>query len=156
MRRVDREIKNRDEIIDILRRADIIRLGIHDSPYPYVVPISFGFEDDGVQVKIYIHGAKEGLKHKLLDKNNHVCVEADIFHGNVKSEMTGGITAHYESVIGRGTAEVVYGEEAVKGMDLICTHCGYHGHEYDTAGLEHMKIYKITLSSLTGKRNLPK
>ena len=152
MRRVDREIKSHDEIMDVLRRADTIRLGIHNTPYPYVVPLSFGFEDCNGQVNIYIHGAKEGLKHTLLDENNHVCVEADIFH-RYKETSRGGLTTEYESVIGFGTAEVVHDDEAVKGLDLICTHCGYHGHVYDVAGLTHMQIYKITLVSITGKRN---
>lgn len=43
MRRSDREITDFNEIVDVLRRADTIRLGLHDDPYPYVVPLSFGF-----------------------------------------------------------------------------------------------------------------
>ena len=151
MRRGDREITNQDEIIDVLRRVNTVRLGIHDSPYPYVVPLSFGLEICDGQIVIYVHGAKEGLKHTLLDKNNHVCVEADIFHRYAETG-TGELTTEYESVIGFGTAEVVHGEDAVKGLDLICTHCGYNGHVYDTARLTYMRIYKITLSSITGKR----
>ena len=150
MRRTDREIKNRDEIIDILRRADTVRLGMHGEPFPYVVPLSFGFEDTGGQLYIYIHGASEGLKHELLDKNNNVCVEADIFHGYAETET--GLTAEYESIIGFGTASAVHGGEAVKGLDLICSHCGYHGYIYDTAALKYMRIYKIEISAFTGKR----
>ena len=152
MRRTDREIKNRDEILDVLQRADTIRLGINGDPFPYVVPLSFGFEDCNGKIHLYIHGAKEGFKHTLLDQNNHVCAEASIFHKYVETET--GLSAEYESVIGFGTAEVVAGEEAVKGLDLICSHCGYHGYVYDTSGLEFMRIYRITLSALTGKRRL--
>jgi len=150
MRRADREITSRDEIIDVLRRADTIRLGIHDTPYPYVVPLSFGFEDANGQLTLYIHGAKEGKKHTLLDRNNHVCIEAGIFHRYAETHT--GLTCEYESVIGFGTAEVVEGGEAVKGLDLVCSHCGFHGYEYNHAGLAHMRIYKITLDSFTGKR----
>jgi len=152
MRRTDREIKSYEEILDVLNRADTIRLGIHDSPFPYVVPLSFGFEDCDGQVCIYIHGAAEGLKHTLLDKNSNVCVEASIFHKYVETKM--GLTTRYESVIGFGTAEVICGDEAIKGLDLICSHCGYHGYTYDTSGLSRMRMYKITLSSITGKRQL--
>ena len=152
MRRTDREIKNWDELLDVLQRTETIRLGIHGNPYPYVVPLSFGFEDCGGQVTLYVHGAKEGLKHTLLDKNNCVCVEADIFHRY--TETGTGLTAEYESIIGFGAAEVVYNEEAVKGLDLICAHCGYHGYGYDTAVLPHMRIYRIVLSSITGKRRV--
>jgi len=150
MRRTDREVTCKEEIYDILKRAGTIRLGIHHSPFPYVVPLSFGLENIDGQVVLYIHGAKEGLKHTLLDKNNHVCVEADILH---RYEDVGtGLTAEFESVIGFGTTSLVSGEEAIKGLDLICAHCGYDGYEYDHAALAHMRIYKIVLTSITGKR----
>ena len=150
MRRSDREIKNWDEIVDVLNRADTIRLGINGDPYPYVVPLSFGFEDRSGQLVIYIHGAKEGLKHTLLGKNNHVCVEAGIFHRYV--DYGTGLTTEYESIIGFGTAEIITGNEAAAGLDLICSHCGFDGYEYDISALGHMHIYKITLTSVTGKR----
>ena len=150
MRRAEREIKDWDGILDVLRRADTIRLGLHGDQFPYVVPVSFGFEDCGGQIVIYIHGAREGLKHKLIDINNNVCVEADIFHRYAETDT--GVTAEYESVIGFGAANVIKGEEAVRGLDLICSHCGYHGYIYDKAAPAHMRIYRITLSSVTGKR----
>ena len=153
MRRTDREIKNRDEILDILQRANTIRLGINGDPFPYVVPLSFGFEDCNGEIRLYFHGAKEGFKHTLLAQNNHVCVEASMLHRYIQREPN--LTALYESVIGFGTAEVVHGEAAVRGMDLICAHCGYHGYEYDTSALNFMHIYKITLSAVTGKKNIP-
>ena len=150
MRRAEREIKDWDGILDVLRRADTIRLGLHGDQFPYVVPVSFGFEDCGGQIVIYIHGANEGMKHTLLDKNSSVCVEADIFHGYKETAV--GVTAESESIIGFGTAVLIYGSEAVKGLDLICSHCGFHGYSYDKAALSHMRIYKITLSSVTGKK----
>jgi len=150
MRRSDREITNRDEIIDVLKRSNTIRLGIHNEPFPYIVPLSFGFEDCDGEINIYFHGAKEGLKHTLLDQNKHVCIEADIFHRYAETKT--GLTTEYESVIGFGIAEVVHGDEAIKGMDLVCSHCGYHGYKYDTRALNFMRIYRIKLSSITGKR----
>ena len=100
MRRSDREITNRNDIIEILHKTETIRLGINGDPYPYVVPLSFGFEDaDGV-LTLYIHGAKEGHKHRLLEINNHVCVEADIFYRY--AETTTGLTCEYDSFIWYG------------------------------------------------------
>ncbi|MDR1706311.1 MAG: pyridoxamine 5'-phosphate oxidase family protein [Clostridiales bacterium] len=150
MRRSDREIKDFDEIVDVLRRADVIRLGLHDSKAPYVVPLSFGFEVKDGKIIIYVHGAKEGYKHDLLARDNHVCVEADIFHGYKKYQD--GVTACYESVIGYGDAAVIEGDEAERGMDLLLEHCGFPGLEYDKAVHEIMRCYKIVLSEVTGKR----
>ena len=62
MRIKDREITDLTKITDTLRRADTIRLGLYNGPYPYVVPLSFGFEADNGNITLYFHGAKEGLK----------------------------------------------------------------------------------------------
>jgi hypothetical protein len=36
---------------------------------PYVVPLSFGFAEEGGRIKIYFHGAKAGMKHDLIRAN---------------------------------------------------------------------------------------
>ena len=153
MRRTDREISDFGEIADILRRADTIRLGLHAEPYPYVVPLSFGFEASDGKITLYFHGAAEGFKHELIRKNPLVCAEADVFHA-YEETPNGGITTRYESFIGFGKAEIVTGGEAVRGMDLLLAHCGFPGFEYDPAALECTRIYKIELDSFSGKRNI--
>jgi len=152
MRRKDRAVKSWHEIIDILQRADTIRLGINGDPFPYVVPLSFGFEDCAGEIRLYFHGAKEGFKHTLLEQNNHVCIEADILHKYEETEAS--LTARYESIIGFGTAESVQGEEAARGMDLMCAHCGYPDFAYDPAALDFVRIYRVTLTHVTGKKNI--
>ena len=137
-----------------MRRADTIRLGLHGEYYPYVVPLSFGFEVNGDKIAIYFHGAKEGLKHDLIAKNNRVCVEADIINGYVK--LAKGATTDYESIIGFGTCELVSGDEAAHGLELLLTHCGFDGLEYDRAVLDISAVYKIVLESITGKRRFLK
>jgi len=154
MRRTDREVTSFAEITDILRRADTIRLAMHDEPYPYVVPLSFAMEAGEGNITLYFHGAKEGLKHELLEKKTHVCVEADIFHGY--AETPGGVTTRYESFIGFGKAERVHGAEAAKGLDLLLARCGCEGYEYDTAALEGTAVYRIDLDTFTGKCNRAK
>jgi len=150
MRRKDREVTDFAEIADILKRSDTIRLGLHGDPYPYVVPLSFGFEAQDGQIALYFHGATEGLKHDLIQNNPLVCVEADILHRY--AETGGSVTAEYESFIGFGRIERVSGGEAERGLDLLLCHCGYEGFEYDRSALGRTWVYKIELDSFTGKR----
>lgn len=150
MRLKEREITNFNEIADVFNRAETIRLGLHGDVYPYVVPLSFGFEAENGKITVYVHGAAEGFKHELLAKNNCVCVETDIFHRYTQTEHS--ITTEYESVIGFGKAETVTGEDAAKGMDLLLAHCGFKGYEYDKTALKYVRIIKIELNEVTGKR----
>jgi Predicted flavin-nucleotide-binding protein len=152
MRRQDREITDFDDIVDVFRRSDTVRIGLFGAEYPYVVPLSFGFEVVEGKIVLYIHGASDGFKHDLIARNNKVCAEVDIFHGYALSER--GITTKYESAIGFGYAEKVFGDEAMRGMELLLARCGFDGFEYDreapTGGLT---VYKIVLESVSCKSN---
>lgn len=151
MRRADREITDFGKIVDITERSDVIRLGLSGEVYPYVVPLSFGYEVRDRKISLYFHGAKEGLKHDLIAKNNRVYVEADIFRNYAKTAQS--VTAEYESFIGFGTVCEVCGQEAVKGIDLLLSHCGYptlSGADCIAMGIT--RVYKITLDSFTAKQ----
>lgn len=119
MRRIDREVKDIDEIFDILNRCDTVRIGIRGERYPYVVPVSFGAEMVNGKPVVYFHCAREGYKLELLEKDPMVCVEGDIF---IRIEPTDhGITTRYESVIGFGKCEFPTDqEEIVHGLKAIC------------------------------------
>lgn len=154
MRRKDREITNRAEMVSILRRCETVRIGMVSDGMPYIVPISFGIEESGEQVILYFHCAPSGRKTDALAQNPHVCIEADIFY---KTEQTPhGITARYESIIGFGTAHEIAGDEKLHGLRLLLDHYGYLDYPLDSCPfLSHTGMYKICLTSLTGKRNLP-
>ena len=150
MRKSERQIQHFEEILDVIKRCDTLRIGIQDTPYPYIVPVSFGFAVEEGRLVFYFHGAKEGKKHTLLAKNANVCIEADICHSFIKTGRSA--TCVYESVIGYGTAEIVTGEEAEKGIRLLLIHCGFQDMKYDTKVLDKMYVYKITVENITGKR----
>ena len=42
MRRRDREVQDRDEILAMLGRCDTVRIAMQGEGGPYVVPVSFG------------------------------------------------------------------------------------------------------------------
>lgn len=154
MRKAEREIKDPEQIADVLKRCDTIRLGIQDDDAPYVVPVSFGYENCGGTITVYFHGAMEGRKSDLLKKHPRVCVEADLCHGFVVNS-SGGITCDYESVIGYGNAEPVTGTEAEKGLRLLLEHCDASEYGCSENVLKITAVYKVPLDEISGKhRNL--
>ncbi len=150
MRRSDREITSFEGIVDVLGRCDTIRLAMFDEAYPYVVPLSFGYEAKGGKLTLYIHGANAGKKHALLEKNNRVCVEADLCHRFVDTGKS--VSCVYESIIGFGAAERVTGREALHALSCILRHCGFEGYPFDPAVTQALDIYRITLDEVSGKR----
>lgn len=155
MRRVDREVTDKEEILDILSRCDTVRIAMYGEQHPYVVPVSFGFEVIDEQVVIYFHCARQGMKIELLSRNANVCVEGDIF--KQVERTTHGITARYESIIGLGTCSFLKNpDEIIHGLKVLTEHYGYHDYPLDRcAGLNRLSVGKIVLEEITGKRNLP-
>lgn len=150
MRRHDREITDEAEVLAILERCEVLRVALNSETYPYIVPLSFGCEVIGERPYLYVHGAKEGLRHQLLADDWRVCFEADRFDGYVQTPH--GISCNYESIIGFGRAEALTGEEAAHGLQVILSHCGFPGYQCPQAQTDHTSVWRITVSQMTGKR----
>ncbi|MEE3487288.1 MAG: pyridoxamine 5'-phosphate oxidase family protein [Bulleidia sp.] len=71
MRRFKQEISEA-ECLEVLKESPRGVLSMFgENGYPYGIPLDFYYDaQDG---KIYFHGAKEGNKLDLLQKDNHVC-----------------------------------------------------------------------------------
>lgn len=152
MKRQDREVTDFNEIYDILNRSQTVHLGLFNQDYPYVVPLSFGLAHEADKLIVYVHGAKQGLKHELIAQNNNVCVQADILHKY--GETAHGVTSFYESVIAFGEICEVTGQEVEKGLNLILSHCEHEGIKFDINAIKATTVYKITCKKITGKRNI--
>lgn len=151
MRKSDREITDRKQAIDFLDSCDTVRIGFFDDEYPYVVPVSFGLDDNGETLALYYHGAIVGKKNELARKNPKVCVEADVFHQYVK--LKDGVTADYQSFIGFGTIYECLEEEKSKGLALLMKHCGYDNYSADGCSIfEYTDVRKIVIESFSCKK----
>ena len=153
MRRKDREITDRDEIISIIRKCDTCRLAIHDEPFPYIVPLNFGMEDKDGQLTLYFHSAQSGTKLDLLKKNNRVSFEMDCGHAIIMYEERMSCTMGYESVIGTGTVEFIEDEEE-KNRALKILLSQYHAEDfaYDTEMVRVTAVYCLKVATMTAKR----
>ncbi len=150
MRREQREIKDINLIADLINNTNTIRIGINDTPFPYVVPVSFGYEIIDSKITFYFHGAKIGKKAELLASNQYVCIEGDIF--NRYMDTIRSVTCLYESFIGYGKCELLENEKAIiHGLQLILDHCGYCNHKIDSKYLPATNVYKVQLQSITAK-----
>ena len=155
MRHPDREITDIHEIAKVFDRADTIRIAMHGGDYPYVVPVSFGWEMEDGRIAVYFHGARTGMKYDLLRQDPRVCVEADVLNAYVPNGDS--YTADYESAIGFGKAESLSGAEAVHGMKLLLRHCGMPEDGAEKCILRDItEMTRVALVQVTGKRRFRK
>jgi uncharacterized protein len=150
MRRTDRLINNKEEIEAIIEKAQICRIALSDNNTAYIVPMNFGHKDNC----LYFHCASEGKKLEILRKNNAICFEMDIDNHTVKfTDNLCSWGTKYRSVIGFGQAFFI--EDAGQksnALNIIIKHYGGNRHDFSQKELGKVVIFKIEISSITGKK----
>jgi len=154
MRRSNREIKSFEDTLNILKRCDVIRLGINTPDYPYVVPMNFGFESNGNALTLWLHCAKEGLKLNLINQNCRVGFEADCSHRLLAGEAACEYTMEYESVIGCGDIYICNdNQDKQRGLKSIMEH--YEPEKEFTIPeqmLASVCVLRVDVMQITGKQ----
>lgn len=155
MRRKDREVHDFKKIMDIINKAKILRLGLFDGDYPYIVPLHYGHlydekEDNHI---FYMHTACEGHKLDLIQENPRVCIELDEDEEMVSGgEIPCRYGSYYSSVIGRGKVEIVENmEEKTKGLECLMFHQTEREFEIKDQMASSVKVLKVTVHEITAK-----
>lgn len=153
MRRKDREVTDPNQITEIMSRCQVLHVAINRDGAPYVLPVNFGMEPDGMT--LYIHGAKEGTKYELLARDNRVGFEMDCTYGLDMNETERSCSMHYESVMGWGIAEELTGEDEKRhAAQRIMAHYHQESFIYDDSPLSRTRILRIHIQERTGKRRV--
>ena len=156
MRRQDRQITNLADILAILNRCEVLRLALCANNQPYIVPMNFAYQLIDDKVVIYLHCASFGTKVDIMRKNNSVCFEADCFYQALKDQVACNWSAEYESVIGQGVISELQDEpQKTHALNTLMKRHGYPGTpHYDPQQLAAVTVLKITVNSITAKRNI--
>ena len=153
MRKSDREIKSKEEIIDIIKRCDVIRLAFNNGDYPYILPLNFGFEVKNDKVIFYLHSALEGTKVDIMKKDNRASFEMDTKYELQYYEERGYCTMSYESIIGRGRIRILPEDEKMNALKKLMGH--YHKSEdtyFNPAAISRTLVYSLEVEEMTAKR----
>ncbi len=156
MRRMDRAVLSEEGMLDIISKCKVLRLAIHDEPYPYLVALNFGYETVDGKLTFYFHSAKRGRKIDLLQKNPKVCFELDCEHALKEGEIACKYGFYYESVVGVGELRFLETHEE-KAAALSCIMRHQSGKEFsfgerETGGIH---VMALTVEEATGKAHRP-
>lgn len=152
MRRRDREIKEFDEIVKIIKKCDSLVLGLNDEGYPYLVPLNFGMDIEDGQLYLYFHCAKEGKKLDLIQKDNRATFEMDCNHNFILYEERMSCTMGYESVIGQGTVEIVAEDKKYDALKILMRQYHAEDFQFNTDMIKVTTLLRLKVEKLTGKR----
>jgi len=154
MRRAEREVNNSAEIENFIAGQKIIRIGFYDEGEVYIVPVNYGHYIENDRYCFYFHGAKQGRKHDLAEKEPKVGFEIDGCYELIEAEKACGHSARYMSVTGSGRLSLIENtEEKIKALDLVMKQAtGRTGFEYNETVLERTAVFRLEAEKLSCKR----
>jgi len=151
MRRKEKGITNRTEIEQILKEAQVCRLGMVDGKTPYIVPLNFGYREN----TLYFHSASSGRKIDILKNNPEVCFEIDIPGKIINSEKACNWGMEFLSIIGEGDVLFLDDEkERVEALNIIMRHYSDKDDwKFNNKMLEKTSVFKVKIDSISAKRS---
>jgi nitroimidazol reductase NimA-like FMN-containing flavoprotein (pyridoxamine 5'-phosphate oxidase superfamily) len=153
MKRREYEITNMNEILTILDRSKIIHIGLCDENQPYVLPMNYGYVYENDTLTFYLHGAKEGYKYNLIQKNPKIsfALECDTIPFDGKVACQYGMS--YSSVFGKGIAEITEDvQEKVKALSILMKTQTGQDFEFNDKLVSIVNVIKITVTDFTAKK----
>ena len=123
MRRKDREITDREEILKIIDSCEVVRLGLFDPDdpdYPYIVPVNFGYRvTDAEEIELFIHGARAGRKFELMQRSGRCSFEMECDAYKEILHQDGDVTMRYKSVMGKAEITLLEGEDVESALQSL-------------------------------------
>lgn len=164
----EREVIETPLLKAMLEMIDTVHVGINGGEYPYVVPLSFGFDIDDERLEVYVHCALQGHKLTLMERDPHVCCTFSAF-SNFPKKMYKGHRHDYRSVMAFGVAEKIVQQhspkEYARALRAILDHYdrvpakGEHRGflNFDPGGIRKMHVIKIVCErkNVFGKAEFP-
>lgn len=155
MRRKDREISGRENILAIVNKCEYMTLALCDGGEPYAVTVNFGVLEKEGKLFLCFHCAKEGKKLDIIEKNNRVAFAMTAQYETVKNDLACKWTAKYQSATGKGRAFKVSEDEKEEFFNAVMKNAG--GPEksvFDKNAIKNTNIIKIEVEEISAKANI--
>jgi hypothetical protein len=135
---------SKDECLNLLSATRYGRLGLTNGNQPYVVPMSYVYQDS----RIYLHSRGNGRKVEYVTENPRVCFQIDLLEKE-----------RWSSVIATGIARLSDSVEAKQKMFDAFINKGQGGHggrKFSREELERMPmtIWEIDILEMTGREGV--
>ena len=153
MRRKDREVLDAAQIKAIIEDCYCCRLGFYDEGDVYIVPLNFGYAENGAERVFYFHGAKAGRKAELIAKSPVVGFELDTHYKLHESDNACECSARFQSVIGTGQVMPIEdkAEKAAALQAIMYQNTKKADWEFNDKMVDAVLVFKLIVKDLACK-----
>ena len=151
MRRKDREVTNREDILRIIKEAKYLHLALFDGAYPYIVSLHYGFTNSDPFV-FYMHSAKEGHKIDLIKNNSSAAITLESNVVLQESESACAYSSTFSSIFATGDVSLVEDlKEKRIALELIMENQSGKHFEITDSMCDSVHIIKFVAKELSAK-----
>ena len=153
MRRKDLAIADPQQVDAIIQNSHCIRLAFADGKYPYIVPMSFGYQRQGDTQTFYLHGAAVGRKVDLIQKLGCAGFELDCDGHTNEDDKACDFSVRYQSVIGEGDiVQLTDPNEKAAALQVIMKkYSGRDDWEFPEAVLGKTAVFRLTVTAISAR-----
>ena len=153
MRRAEREVTDRGQLLEIIGRCTCCCVAFSDPEGAYIVPLSFAFVP-GQPDRFYFHGAKEGRKASLIAQKPKVGFELDCAYELVAGQSGCKYSCRYQSIVGTGViGEVQDLEEKKQALSaLMRQYEPSRSFAFTDEQAQAVAVYRLDVAAMTGKQ----
>ena len=157
MTKRERQVTDRQQILDILEAGKVLHLGLAVDNEPYVVPMNYGYTQEDGRLTLYLHSALQGKKLDMIRANSKVFFELDCDRMPFEGQLPCQYGLVYSSVMGRGTAHIVEDvEEKKKAMAILMKTQTGKDFDFNDRLVSIVAVIRIDVAEYTAKhRPLP-
>lgn len=153
MSRPDRLLTDKEEMIGIIDRCQVIHIGMHDGDEIYVLPMNFGYTWEDGELTFYMHGAVKGKKTDLLKKNPRVGFQLDCDHRLVEGKLPCQYSFKFASVTGTGEAQILEEpQEKIEAMKILMKKYSDKEYEFTERLLTIVSVIKLKVKEFSGRK----
>lgn len=154
MRRADKEVKDLDQLEEILRACTAVRIGVRDERGMFIVPMSYGYALEGEKLTLFVHSAPEGRKVSAFRAGGEAAFEMDCGHALRPADTACGHSYTYRSIMGSGTIrELTEPQEKYEALNAIMRHMTGRNWEMPEPAVARVSVFAIRAERWTGKRS---
>lgn len=154
MRRADKEVKDLDQLEEILRACTAVRIGVRDERGMFIIPMSYGYALEGEKLTLFVHSAPEGRKVSAFRAGGEAAFEMDCGHALRPADTACGHSYTYRSIMGSGTIrELTEPQEKYEALNAIMRHMTGRNWEMTEPAVARVSVFAIRAERWTGKRS---
>lgn len=152
MSRQDRLVTDKEVLIGIIDRCQVLHIGMHDGDSIYVIPMNYGYTWENGELTFYLHGALEGKKIRLLQENKQVGFSIDCDHKLVEGKLPCQFAFQFSSVAGTGEAELIEDpKEKIKALEHLMRQYSDREFEFNERLVSIVSVIRIHVKEFTGR-----